>query len=240
MIDHVAVFIHQVAIPVLADADTVDAGSQPRKAHIHRHPAGTASPRHGADHRDHPRVVSFKDGFHMRRTDIALVIPLRHAQVKGKIFKNFPTGLVLQRPAILQCTGGVVGRHCHHFTAGVQPGIEVGVPALRRGVHLLHDVVDRLFQIFHIVADGSHDLAYRLGTAGTGALHHRGTVTLQEGPHAQQQCDRRHRRDQNNDQRRRAGRPVGPLHETAPSPAAWAARWRRSAPGEVPLYFLKQ
>ena len=224
---------------MLADAHPVDAGAQSGKAHIHGHPLRLCPGGHLPHHGDHPRVVPRKDGFHMGRTDVPVGIPLGRVQIEGKVIQNGFPGGVVQRPAVLQGAGAVIGGHGHHLTAGIEPGIEVGVPAVLRHLEFRHHVVQGLFQRVHIIAHGPHHLADRLGAAGTGVLHHRGAITAQKGSHTDQQRCSRHRRDQRHNERRRARGAISPFHEAVP-PAVWVDRWRRSAPGEVPLYFLKQ
>ena len=236
VVDHVALVVHQKAVAVLADADAADAGANVGKPHVHRHPVKRRVAGHGPHNGDDPGVVPGKNRLDMRRADIPAGGTARRFQVKGKVLQHLRPGGVVQCPAVLQLAGIGVGRDGHDLAAGVEPGVQVAVALLWRSVHLRHDVGDGIVEVLHVVADGAHDLADGLGAVGAGVLHGDCAVPAQKRRHAYGQRHSRHRCDERDDQRRGAR---GAAAHAGVSCLARAA-WRRSAPGDVPLYFLKQ
>ena len=235
MVDHVAALIHQVTVAVLTDADVVDRCGQLLEAQIYRKPtAAAAVPRHSADDRDDPRVVAVKDRLYMRRADVAMPQAPGRGQVKGEVaqYVRFWRAARLG-PAVQQTAAFVVSRDGCDLGPGCQKGIQKCVPHRRFTVKLFQHDADGAVHRVDVVIHRACDLADDLGTVRARALHNSTAVAAQKQRGAEDQRRHGHAGDQRCRQDYGAGRA---LHGRA-SPAA---RARRSATGDVPLYFLKQ
>ena len=235
VVDPVAAFVHQVAVAVLANADVADGGSQLLEAQIHREPAPRSDTfRHNTDDRHDPGVVTFKNRLDVGRADVAVAQAAGGGQIKGKVPQNRILGFaVLLRPAVQQLAICIVGGDGCDLGPGGEERAQKGVAAGGVVVQPLHDDDDGAVHCADIVAHGPHDLADDLGTVRAGGLDHGAAVAAQKQRRAERQHRHRHGGNQRGGQGRSAGRA---LHAWA-SPAA---RARRRATGDVPLYFLKQ
>ena len=127
----------------------------------------------------------------------------------------------------------VVSRDGRDLGPGCQKGIQKCVPHRRFTVKLFQHDADGAVHRVDVVIHRACDLADDLGTVRACALHNSTAVAAQKQRGAEDQRRHGHAGDQRCRQDYGAGRA---LHGRA-SPAA---RARRSATGDVPLYFLKQ
>ena len=220
---------------MLANADVADGGSQLLEAQIHREPAPRGVTfRHDTDDRHDPGVVTFKNRLDVGRADVAVAQAAGGGQIKGKVPQNRILGFAaLLRPAVQQLAVCIVGGDGCDLGPGGEERAQKGVAAGGVVVQPLHDDGDGTVHCADIVAHGPHDLADDLGTVRAGGLDHGAAVAAQKQRRAERQHRHGHGRNQRSGQGRSAGRA---LHAWA-SPAA---RARRRATGDVPLYFLKQ
>ena len=136
-------------------------------------------------------------------------------------------------PAVQQTAAFVVSRDGRDLGPRCQKGIQKCVPHRRFTVKLFQHDADGAVHRVDVVIHRACDLADDLGTVRARALHNSTAVAAQKQRGAEDQRRHGHAGDQRCRQDYGAGRA---LHGRA-SPAA---RARRSATGDVPLYFLKQ
>ena len=234
MVDHIAALIHQIAVAVLADADIADGGGQLGKAQVQRQPALFGGTGHCADNGNDPRIISRKDRLNMGRADIALTQTAGGRQIKRKIAQDLLLrGAAVLRPAVQQRAVRIVGGDGGHLGPCRQERAQKRIPGLLCIVQMPHNDGDCALHRVYIIADGPHDLTDGLGAVGAGSLDNRIAVAAQK-----ERCaERQHHDSHSGDQRCRQMGGARRAHHVRTSPAA---RARRKATGDVPLYFLKQ
>ena len=223
-----------------ANTHIVDVTGNIGKAQVQRDPVRRPLARHAGRHCHNPRVISFKNCFHMRRRDIELRPFCDTRSIKGKVLMNcFPRSPV-QRPAGKHLSPVRIACDCHNLRAHFQQSGEKFFPA---GVILLHGGNHQFQGLVHplqVILHRSCHLRNRLCAIGYSRLHHGAAVCCQEYKNANAEDNRHHPHNHPHQDGCDPGcfpSAAGRVHRV---PSACAECWRRNAFGDTPLYFLKQ